>query len=217
MSLQITGQSQGILSASQKSGAPAAVNTGWHNEFLKSDLLPRYAYLALNGFVFSAATTTGVALAALGTNSPIFTLWNPTGSGKNVLLLDVSLGLTTLAFATTGITATLGTLSNTTAPTTTTPVVGVNLLLGNGNKPVAFTYSQATLAAPGPTATRHIATAANSALATNGGQVMCPAQLKDEVAGAIILGPGSLVSIGGEGTVADWTVVAHMTWAELPV
>jgi hypothetical protein len=41
--------------------------------------------------------------------------------------------------------------------------------------------------------------------------------LKDEIAGALIVGPGSLVAIGGEGTVANWTVVAGMTWAEVPV
>jgi hypothetical protein len=184
---------------------------------LVSELNARYANLATAGLVFSAATTTGVALAALGTNSPIFTLWNPANSGKNLVLIDVQIGLTNVAFATTGVTATLGVGANVTAaPATTTAIVGVNNYVGNGNKPNAFTYSQATLAAA-PTASRHIATAANSVLTTSGGSVMCPATLKDEIAGALIIAPGSLVAIGGEGTVADWTIIAGMTWAEIPV
>jgi hypothetical protein len=217
MSLQVTGQAQGVvLVASQKSGAPAAVSTGWHNELIKSDLLPRYGYLALSGVVFSAATVTGVALAALGTNSPIFTLWNPINSGKNLLLIDVSWGITAVTFAAADVTVTLGVGANVTAaPTTTTPIVGVNNLVGNGNKPQAFTYSQATLAAA-PTASRHLGTVTLDTATTVAG-IANPAYIKDEIAGALIIGPGSLAAIGGEGTPADITIVVAMTWAELPI
>jgi hypothetical protein len=183
---------------------------------LVSELNARYSNLALSGLVFSAATTTGVALAALGTNSPIFTLWNPTNSGKNLVLIDISWGLTTQVYAAAAATVTLGALANVTAaPSTTTPIVGVNNFIGNGTKPVAFTYSQATLSAA-PTASRHLGTVALD-LNTTVSAVASPAYLKDEVAGAIIIGPGSLVSIGGEGTPADITIVAAMTWAELPL
>ena len=216
MALQITGQAQGlVLSASQKSGAPSAVSTGWHNEFLKSDLLPRYAYLGLSGFVYSAATTTGVALAAAGTNSPILTVWNPTGSGKNLVLIDAAIALTTQTFAAVAVGVELGGLANTTAPSTVTAVGPNNNFIGSGTVAVAKSYSQATLAAT-PFAIRHIATFALD-LNTSVSALNSPAMLKDEMAGAVIVAPGSLVNIFGVGTPADVTVVASMTWAELPI
>ena len=48
MSLPITGQAQGLFQQiSQKSGTPQAFSSGWHNEMLVSELLPRYAAAVL--------------------------------------------------------------------------------------------------------------------------------------------------------------------------
>jgi hypothetical protein len=45
-----------------------------------------------------------------------------------------------------------------------------------------------------------------------------PATLHDEIAGSMIIPPGSGIQIGAVGgTVADLTIAVSMTWAEIPV
>lgn len=216
MSFQVTGQSQGVLSASQKSGAPAAVNTGWHNEFLKSDLLPRYSYLALAGKVFSVGNTAFAALTAPGTAVTGLTLFNPTGSGVNAIILDIEAAFTPLTLATVAVTPVLSASAQASTPTATTPLTATSALAGAGFTPQCKTYSAATISATGNIA-RIIGNWQSTVLTTNGGATAVAAFIKDEVAGALIVPPGSLVYLGGLGTVADASVAASMTWAELPI
>lgn len=97
MGQQVTGQAQGlILASSQKSGSPAALSTGFHNELLVSELLPRYTSLVLAGVVktldlVTAAAITSYAGAAAGT--PMLAGYNPAQSNKNVVLLLASVGV----------------------------------------------------------------------------------------------------------------------------
>src|SRR5712691_6754574 len=94
MSLQVTGAAQGpFLSTSQKSGIPSAFSTGFHNELLVSELMPRYAYLVASGNVYSGsvanANPTGVSTGILGAaGTPLILVWNPAGTNRNFYILQ---------------------------------------------------------------------------------------------------------------------------------
>src|SRR5271169_2280748 len=99
MAQQITGQAMGFVqSISQKSGPPAALPTGWNNELLISEVLPRYAALTLAGTVFSISSAAGAVTAYTGAagGTPSVGVWNPTTSGKNLILLSASVCATTM-------------------------------------------------------------------------------------------------------------------------
>jgi len=207
MALQVTGQAQGIvLSASQKSGAPAALSTGWHNELLLSELLPRYAALVQAGVVFSGANT---AAQALSVNSTTFTglaVSNPAGSGKNLIILDVSVALAAAVGAVSAIV--LGSAAAVALAAGNS--AGPNpMLVGSAVPSVAKVGASATLGAA-PTVLRPL----SGIDWVTGGTPVAQIYSKDEIAGALIVAPGQLVCI--EALVAAVTVVGAITWAELP-
>jgi hypothetical protein len=216
VALQITGQPQGVFSASQKSGTPSSVNMGWHNELLKSDLLPRYSYLTLAGKVFSVGNTAFAALTAPGTAVTGLTLFNPANSGVNALVLDIEAAFTPVTLATVAVTPVLSGVAQAYTPTGLTTLTPASALVGNSATPQCKTYSAATVAATG-NILRIIGNVLLTVLTTSGGANASAVYIKDDVAGAIIVPPGNLVYLGGLGTVADATVAASMTWAELPI
>lgn len=217
MALQITGQSQGVvLAASQKSGSPAAVSTGWHNELLQSELLPRYAYLALSGKLFTVSNSAFAALTAPGTAVTGLTLFNPANSGVNAVLLDLEVAFTPVTLATVAVTAVLSGVAQATTPTGLTTLTAAPALVGTGASPQTKTYSAATISAAG-TIMRVLGNWQGTVLTTSGGANANANLMKDDIGGAIIVPPGNLVYLGGLGTVADATVAASATWAELPV
>lgn len=218
MAQPITGQAQGlVLSTSQKAGQPAAISTGWHNELVASELLPRYAYLTLSGFVFSVAQAAAAALTAVGTTTTGLTLWNPSSSGKNLILLDCTIGITPLTFATVGVQVMLGGALQPTSPTFGAAQTPLNNLVGSTSASVAKAGTGSSTIANSPvTGMRCVASALDAVLATSGGGSMMAAALKDEIAGAVVVPPGAVITLFGIGTVADASVNAAYTWAELP-
>lgn len=210
MALQITGQSQGVLTTSQKSGAPAAVNTGWHNELLKSDLFPRFAYLSANGLIFGATWAAAATAAASATAVGAFGLFNPANSGKNLVLLDALASLTTVAAATTVLQIGYQPIPNQTPTSQTATTVISNLMIGNGNLSVAKALTAGTIVGA-PTATIRSFASFYMDLAA-GDQVT---SVRDQLDGALIVAPGSSVAIVSVANTP--TINLSLTWAELPV
>lgn len=210
MALQITGQAQGILSASQKAGSPASINTGWHNELLKSDLLPRYANLVLNGVVFYACTQGAIAVTNLAATATGFILSNPAGSGKNLLILEI-LTAQDLAAAAAIDVISVSAVTNILATATvhTTPLTVASSLIGGPSNAVGKADSSATLGAT-PVLIRTLFANSVSATATTS----VPPFVKDEVAGAIIVAPGTAIALNSATASSFQT---SMTWAELPI
>jgi hypothetical protein len=217
MSLQVTGQSQGVLSASQKSGIPAACNTGWHNELLKSDLLPRYSYLVLAGKVYSLSVAAGnpTAYAGAAAGTPLLAVYNPLNSGVNLIALIVGLGIQTEGTGTaaqdfalySGVVTAIG------SGTVTNPTNALSLQttgsVAKGFANTALTSQTGALAlalpllsvgvTPGTTATKDVA---------NG---------LFDVAGLQIAAPGNMLALGAAGTGTAAKVDASIYWAELPI
>lgn len=219
MSLPITGQAQGLFQQiSQKSGTPQAFSSGWHNEMLVSELLPRYAAAVLAGSVFSASQTAPAALTAAGTTTTGIVLFNPLGSNKNLILLDATVGVTPVTLATVHVDVILGGAQQLTgALTLTTSITIANNLIGSATSSVAKAGTGSNTIANTPLGLRIIGSWESTVLTTSGGATASAAILKDEIAGAVIVPPGALVCTYGIGTVADGTVEAALTWMELPV
>ena len=186
---------------SEKSGA-----------IVTADAHGRYQEAVLRGNVFFACNQAGIATGAgLATAAKNMTLYNPLGSGKNLVLLEITAAITVAPAAYPGsimLAANLPTPTVPAAPATATAETVQNALLGSASG-AAKVYNTCTLAAA-PVAIRNFASAAwiTTGTTTSMGVV------KDEVAGAIILPPGCYVSIMATAAV---TLQCSMTWEEVPV
>jgi len=217
MALQITGQPQGVLTASQKSGAPAALNTGWHNELLKTDLLPRYSYLTLANKVYKLSTAGGNPTAYVGAaaGTPFLAVYNPPSSGVNLIALLCGIDVQTEGTGTAAQAAALynGVVTALGTGTQTTPTNALSLQTSGsaaqGFSNAALTSQTGTLSlalplfsigvTPGTTATKD---------AING--------LYD-CAGLVIAIPGNMIALGFSGTGTAGKFDATLYWAELPI
>lgn len=220
MGMPVTGAAQGIiLAASQKAGQPQALSTGWHNEAIVSELLPRYAYGLLAAKLFcislnSAAAVTAYAGAAAGT--PMIAAYNPVGSGVNLIPVYCSVFNAVAASAAgsatfslwSGVTAT----AITAAPTASaTPR---NMLTGSASGSVASGYTNAALTGAAalnialPINTYYWATAASAANVT-------PPPV--EIPGIMAAPPGGYLALGGSAALTSATWGGLLVWMELPI
>lgn len=177
-----------------------------------SELNARYGSLTLAGVVFGVQFAQGAAAAASATAAGAFVLYNPVNSGKNLVLLESVVTLATGSVQTTNYDYGIATWTNQN-PTAVTPGNTPQCtLVGSGNTAVAKTATVATIVGGSTVPIRQIASFQNGATAAFGS-----ASVKDEIAGAVVVAPGSgidLVAITAAGTAAQ---VLSYTWAELPV
>jgi hypothetical protein len=195
---------------SARTGSAQVSKGGDYGDALVADSMARYYNMVKRGNVFFAANS---AVQALSVNSATATgliLSNPVGSGKNLIILDCTIAIASVPGAISEIVLT-GNDGGAATVTHTAALTVRNALMGSGaprQSSVAFADSQATIPAT-PTVFRTfgsylwIATAAN---------VIGTPVIKDEVAGALVLGPGTVVSVQAVTTAIS--VIASMTWAE---
>lgn len=214
MALQIAGQSY-------KTGAPGqAFPQDQQNGLLVTELNARYYQNVYAGNVFLASgqalilTAAGLSLkSSTGLN-----LYNPVGSGKNLVLLEVIADYALpVAVAQANYTIWLAACLSPTqaAPISVGAATSRNALLSGGAAAVGVAYTQATL----PTVPVVVRSLGSICMLTGGTTVasmgfIVNSYLKDEVAGAIVIPPGIAVAVQ---TSAAMSVCASMTWAELPV
>jgi hypothetical protein len=174
----------------------------------------------LAGKLFIGSTTyAGVAIPAYNATAQVFGLWNPAGSGVNLVLVKLNLAIATLG---TNIVAALGLsyLANagnataTAAPisafTQTASLSGLIGAYGGGAAPSLgrFTLS-ATITAPtffydlGMTSTTGTPTDSNPVLT-------------HDFDGTVIVTPGTYIGLGGS-VAPGSTYQGSLSWIELPV
>jgi hypothetical protein len=205
MALQTSGQSY-------KTGAPGLpFPQDQQNVQLFSEFNGRYYNLGYNGLIFAATNSAAQAVSLTGTTTYTgLVVYNPTGSGKNLALLEAIYTPTILA---TGVYAMMLfsqpvalappalTVTNAAGPFSTN--------LNSGANSVAKVGSSCTLAA-NPVFLRPlygfgwITAVAQNALG-----------LKDEIAGGIIVPPGS--AVGFVALTTTITGLGYLSWAELPI
>lgn len=196
----------------------AAPRMGNQGEVITGNLNPRYYEQTMRGnaFMYSAAIG-GTVLAAFATTSAPF-IWNPIGSGRNLIITKVAVGLdatgtTAAGHVVYGVQSNLGGNVGTGAPVVSgTFVAATNLLIGSG------LVSQMKFA---PTTVS--LTAACTFLCTMGlGQATAattatsPYTAIDYVEGRIVIPPGSAFSVAASGAIAS-TYTISITGLEVPV
>ena len=163
------------------------------------------------GMVYNAANVSAKSVIAVTTAMTGVILYNPPGSGKNLLIADVAWVWTTVPGAVHNIG--LATAApNLTAPATVTAIgSGVRLANGSGNagNSVTLAYDAATLPAA-PVAARWFGGAAwGSSVAVS------PFSIVDKVDGALMLVPGAVMCFCAVTTTA--VGMGSVTWVEVPV
>jgi hypothetical protein len=172
------------------------------------DAHARYMEAARRGGLFFACNSASQALSLNSATATGLILSNPLGSGKNLALVELCVALLT---APAGVSSLILTGHPTVQPTAnvhTTPLVIKNALLGQPSTAVATADSAATL----PSAPTILRPVGGGPVAT--GSVTAPF-IKDEIAGAIVLAPGT--SIGLQALTTAISVIASMTWEEFPI
>ena len=165
----------------------------------------RFYELASRGQVFSAANQAARVVPVLTASATGFVLNNPIGSNVQISLLDVCMALATAPAGA----AILGLAANTAMqaviPATLTAETVINNQLGNARVGVAQVWRVATLA-----------TAPTFIRAIGGGPVaassITPPFIRDEIAGQIVLLPGTAVTPAS--TTTAISSITSMAWAE---
>lgn len=172
------------------------------------DAHAKYAEAVSHGNVFICANPAGTSVttvAGLSALNPALTLWNPPGSGKNLVLLEDSIDITASPAAAVGFSLAYNTVLSS-APATVTAGTVANANLGLNTTPLGQCYRAATLAAT-PVAIRYVGS-------VTGASSISPVVMIDNVDGKIILPPGTAISVQ---TTAAAAILAHFVWEEMPL
>lgn len=207
MSITVRGQ---VGPQTLADGVEQGVRLGKSAELIGTDLHGRYYEQAYRGNVFVAANSAVQALSLVSATATGLVLSNPAGSGKNLALIDISVSIAAAVTAVANVVLCANVNPIAAATVHTTPLVVRSTLLGSSGSAAGLADSSATLPAA-PVIIRslmgwHWVTAGTTTTALF---------LRDEIAGGIIITPGCAVSVQGL-TVAH-TVIASMTWEEIPV
>lgn len=189
---------------------------GQLGDAIVSELHGRYYETNYRGNVFLLSVSTAAAVTAYtgaAGGTPMIGVFNPVGSGKNLVILKASFANVVSASAAGTVTFGLyfGTTATITQATTTTPwSMSTQLQSGSvatGFRNVALTSGSAAsnVIALG---SYYWATAAGAALVSGG-----PVDLE----GSLIIPPGSYVALGGSAALTSATWIGSIMWEEVPV
>lgn len=186
---------------------------------LVSENLPRYYIQAYNGNLFhftSAAITVAsanVTPLAAGTGSPLIALWNPPGSGKNVVPIKVGAGAWSGTLAAGGLVWNYAAFTTLTTAAASTPVSG---LVGSATPAVAKVFSN--VATTGSLVGIFYKQACN--LATTGALAANAIEGEpayEDIGGDIVIPPGTWAGLAAAGAGTSPIVTVSVSWIELPI
>ena len=189
-------------------GATVTARMGRLADIVLSQLQARYYEQTFRGNIFLASLQANVAISALSATATGLILTNPANSGKNLVLLDLAIAFTAspAAASTMGLAANVNPVAA--AVVHTTPLIIRAALLGAGTSSVALADSAATL----PAAPIMIRAIGGGPVAS--GSITAPF-IRDEIAGNLILAPGTAVSLASLGFAMN--ALATISWAEVAI
>lgn len=175
----------------------------------------KYSEAVMRGNCYVSAVTPGTGQApgtVIGTTAA-FTLWNPTGSGKNLRVLRSTAGYVSGTMGAGVLMYAVNVGNSATSPTGGTSVTPTNALLGAKNSAVGLTGFGQTLSAS-PTAVEALTSMfAELATTANGFQ-----QVVDDIDGRYVVQPGngiSLEAVAAAGTAP--LITASFLWEEVTI
>lgn len=188
-------------------GTQGALRQGKNGEVVTAPLFGRLHELALNRRLFQSYGAPAT-LTAVNTTYTGHVLWNPVGSGINLVLCEVDLGVTVTSASMTGIV--LASAAQATTPATTTAVERQGNMFLGGAAGAVLAYKVATLTAAG-TAFKHLMHN-TAAIATTGVD-----RVNVDLGDGIIVPPGYWVGLAALGAAsASAAVTSTFTYAEIP-
>lgn len=189
-----------------QNGSTVNQRGGRTGETVVGDAHGHFQEAVLAGNVFIGANLLGTAVttqAGLSATTPALTLYNPVGSGKNLVLWKVGIGVNA-APAAAVIFSVAYNLASAAAPTLTTLGTVTNAILGSTALPTGQCARVATLAA----APLHLITLGGC----TGAAAISGAQFIYNLDGQIVVGPGVAISVQTSSAAA---IVADMIWEEV--
>lgn len=186
-------------------GAEADIRQNRSSDVVVSQGHAKYQEAVLVGNVFIGANPGGTAVttqAGLSATTPALTLYNPVGSGVNLVLITATIGITASPAAAAAFMLAYN-LSNAAAPTSTTLANVTNAMLTKNGQPIGQCYRIATLAAA-PLAFRFPG-GASGASAIEG------TNLLDHIDGEVIIPEGVAISVQSTSAAA---ILCSFTWEE---
>jgi hypothetical protein len=213
MALEVAGRVGPIIAADGSDEQPRLSRDG---SVVAQDSHGRYQEAVLRGNLFALSVSAGAATAFVGgaAGTPLISIYNPAGSGRNLVVLHASVAGRVSASAAGSVGFNFwGGVSAANTGTLTVPVNMYTLqkagsvALGSSN---AATTSTTAISANGPLLNvgwYYWATAAAAALAP----IYC------DVGGLIVCAPGNLVALGGTAALTSATYDVSMIWEEVSI
>ena len=209
---------QNVVGQPSAGGNNAIINgrSGQLGDVIVSELHGRYYETTYRGNSFLLSVSTAAAVTAYSggaAGTPMLTVFNPSGSGKNAVITKASVASVVAASGAGTVTFGLyfGTTAAITQATTVTPwSMGTQLQSGSvmtGFRNVALTSGSAASNVI-PLASYYWATAAGAALVNNG---------VVDLEGSVIIPPGAYVALGGSAALTSATWIGSLQWEEVPV
>jgi len=164
----------------------------------------RYYENASRGKIYSACNQAAQAYTALSTTFTGFGLNNPIGSNVQLALMDVCVAIATATGGAAGLSLAGNAAMQGVIPTTLTAETVISTLLGSKATGVGTVWNAATLATA-PTVVRVLPGGAVA------GSSITPPFIRDELAGQIILLPGTFI---GTNRVTATSAITSMSWIE---
>jgi hypothetical protein len=181
-------------------GTESVLRVGKSGEQVFTEVHGRYYEQTSRGYTFSASTQAAVTFAAsLVSTSPVYTIYNPAGSGVNASLISVQLAFSAAPAAATVIAIAGNTNPLQAGPTTTTAITTQCNLLGSAAVSKVKVYSVATLGVA-PVVLRTLASIVAASSIT-------PPYVKDEIAGELVLAPGGYAVVAASAAASAFVSV----------
>lgn len=204
--------SGGLLPTTRGTGGN--VPGGLFGELLVTEALPQYHALVKSGVVFSLAVLGASPTAFTGgaAGTPLLGLYNPAGSGKDLVLLEVRLGVRTTGTAAGTVDFNYFTANNSTATVTGTQTLAKNLYTQATSGSVA--WGMTNVANTGAVASTIVAPAFSLGNVTTTAALNFGI-LRDELKGEIVVSPGNYLALGASASLTAASIDASFIWAEV--
>ena len=202
--------------AAASNGVQTSLRSGSLGDQIVSELHGRYYETTKQGNSFILSVSAAAALTAFSggaAGTPMLALYNPVGSGKNIVLNKANVA-NVVAVSAAG-TCTFGLYFGQTAVITQATTTAPTNCLTQAASGSAMTGFR-NVALTGGSAASNVIPLGSYYWATAAGAIQTPNAPAD-LEGGIIIPPGSYVALGGSAALTSATWIASIQWEEVPV
>ena len=197
-------------------GSNLTASFGEYQETLVSELQPRYYQQNYRGQSYYTSITNAAVTAYSGAagGTPLLGVWNPANSGKNLVILQAAASVYTAASGA-GV-CSMRIYGGVTAAVTGTLVSPVSLFTFTSTGGGSVARASSNAANTSSTALTYVMSIGSYYWASAAGAILT-APLLSDIAGSLIVPPGSMIGLGGSVALTSATYDAYISWSEVPI